>query len=954
MMKMIQAHINKNRCISIYYLLFFAQLFIQIFSTENIKKSLRILNSYSQITLIINGTGNQKILNDYKYMPYKILVNDEAQNTTDIIVYDLKNEINNVTLIWDHLFDDCASMFDSLNNIIEIDCSKFDSSEVTNMWSMFYHCENLKYINLKYMNTSKLNYMRAMFDGCYSLVSLDLSYFDTSQVTHMGWLFKKCYSLVSLDLGNFNTELVEDMRQIFLECYSLIYLNLISFKVKNDCIIDKSFDGISDDLIYCMNNDKNSPNFVSALEIHSKKNECGNMCFHESKKIIASKKTCIDNCMNDNVYKYEYNNICYKSCLNEDNLNDDDLCYEDLIKNKFYVNNNSDNNIIDIIKNKIENNEIDSLFIQENNKKYQLIPSDTEYNFQNNNISFINIGKCEDILRNEYNISNDVKLLIFKIDIYEEGLLIPIIEYEVYNSKTREKLNLTLCKSTKIEIFIPVQIEEDKLYKYDPNSKYYNDKCFPSTTDQKTDITLNDRRIEFNRNNMSLCESICEFNGYDRNSKKVKCKCDVKNQISDNMIIYKSFTEIKSMLNLDVIKCYHVLFTREGFIYNIGSYILLSIIFYYIISLIFFISKGFKNLSDKIKDFVRKIKNDANFPDENFKKNKKKRKRKKKFGTFSKNKSSKGLINAISKNEPPKNKKIFKKRNSNKKIKSIHFLNTDNSKSNAKIEPKLSATLSKRQNKKSKTHVLGLNSNFKSKKNILSNKNLPINYNDYEINSLSYKEALIIDKRNYFQYYFSLLRSKHLLIFTFYTSNDYNSTIIKICLFFFSFSLYYFVNALFFTDSTLHVIYEDLGIYNLIFQIPKILYSTCISSAIELIVTSLSLTQKNILELKKYKGNLAEKIKDILKCLIAKFTLFFIISFFFLIIFWYYLSCFCSVYKNTQIYLIKNSLISYCLSLLYPLLFYLIPGIFRIPSLRTSKKNMEAMYKFSKFIQLIY
>ena len=262
--------------------------------------------------------------------------------------------------------------------------------------------------------------------------------------------------------------------------------------------------------------------------------------------------------------------------------------------------------------------------------------------------------------------------------------------------------------------------------------------------------------------------------------------------------------------------------------------------------------------------------------------------------------------------------------------------------------------MSKRQNKKSKTHVLGLNSNFKSKKNILSNKNLPINYNDYEINSLSYKEALIIDKRNYFQYYFSLLRSKHLLIFTFYTSNDYNSTIIKICLFFFSFSLYYFVNALFFTDSTLHVIYEDLGIYNLIFQIPKILYSTCISSAIELIVTSLSLTQKNILELKKYKGNLAEKIKDILKCLIAKFTLFFIISFFFLIIFWYYLSCFCSVYKNTQIYLIKNSLISYCLSLLYPLLFYLIPGIFRIPSLRTSKKNMEAMYKFSKFIQLIY
>ena len=953
MVRLFQLYTIKNWYISIYLLFFVQLLFIQILSFENEKTGLRILNSYSQISLIINGTGNQQILSYPKFKPYKILVNDEIQNTTDITVYGLKKQINNVTLIWDNLFNDCLGMFENLNNIIEIDCSKFDSSEVTNMWSMFYHCEELKYINLKYMNTSKLNYMRAMFDGCYSLVSLDLSYFDTSHVTHMGWLFKKCYSLVSLDLWNFNTELVDDMRQIFFDCSSLVYLNLNSFKVKNDCIIDNSFDGISDDFIYCLNNDNNNPNFVSALESHSKINECGNTCFHESKKIIVSKKTCIDNCMNDNKYKYEYNNICYKSCLSQDNLNNDDLCYEDLIKNHFYVNNNnSDNNIINIIKNKIENNQTDSLFIQENNKIYQLMPSDTEYNIQNNNISFVSLGKCEDILRNEYKISKDVKLLIFKIDIYEKGLYIPIIEYEVYNSKTREKLNLTFCQNTKIDIYIPAHIEEDKLYKHDPNSKYYNDKCYPYTTEKKTDIILNDRRKEFNSNNMSLCESLCEFNGYDSNSKKVKCKCNVKNQISGNAIIYKSFAEIKSMLNLDVVKCYHVLFTREGLFNNIGSYILLSIIFYYIISLIIFISKGFKNLSDKINELVIKIKNDTNIPNEKSKKIK--RKRKKKFGIISKNKSSKDLINSINKNEPPKSKKIFRKINSSKKNKSIHILNTDHSKSNAKIEPKLNTTFRKRQNKQSKTHVLGLNSNIKSKKKILTNKNISLNYNDYEFNSLSYEKALIIDKRNYFQYYFSLLRSKHLLIFTFYTSNDYNSAIIKICLFFFSFSLYYFINALFFTDSTLHVIYEEFGIYNLIFQMPKILYSNCISSAIELIVTTLSLTQKNILELKKYKSNLVQKIKDILKCLIVKFILFFIISFFFLIIFWYYLSCFCSVYQNTQIYLIKNTLISYCLSFIYPLLFYLIPGIFRIPSLRDPKKNMEVMYKFSKFIQLIY
>ena len=135
---------------------------------------------------------------------------------------------------------------------------------------------------------------------------------------------------------------------------------------------------------------------------------------------------------------------------------------------------------------------------------------------------------------------------------------------------------------------------------------------------------------------MSLCESLCEFNGYDSNNKKVKCKCNVKSQISNSTIIYKSFTEIKSILNLEVVKCYRVLFTREGLINNIGSYVLLSIIFYYIISLIIFISKGYKILSDKINELIIKIKNDTNVTYE--KEKKIKRKRKKKFGFFSKNK----------------------------------------------------------------------------------------------------------------------------------------------------------------------------------------------------------------------------------------------------------------------------------------------------------------------------
>ena len=82
-----------------------------------------------------------------------------------------------------------------------------------------------------------------------------------------------------------------------------------------------------------------------------------------------------------------------------------------------------------------------------------------------------------------------------------------------------------------------------------------------------------------------------------------------------------------------------------------------------------------------------------------------------------------------------------------------------------------------------------------------------------------------------------------------------------------------------------------------------------------------------------------------------KFVLFFNFNFIFLILFWYYLSIFCAVYKKTQIILIKDTIISFCLSLVYPFLFNLFPGIFRLVSLRNSKKNRPCLYKISTLIQ---
>ena len=234
-------------------------------------------------------------------------------------------------------------------------------------------------------------------------------------------------------------------------------------------------------------------------------------------------------------------------------------------------------------------------------------------------------------------------------------------------------------------------------------------------------------------------------------------------------------------------------------------------------------------------------------------------------------------------------------------------------------------------------------------------KNEFIDLTDYEINLLEYKDALYIDKRTYSQYYISLLKTRHMIFFTFFSYHDYNSQIIKLSFFFFSITLFFTVNALFFNESALHRIKEDGGSFNIVYQLPQIVYSSLISLVINAIVKSLCLTEKNIIQIKiiETKEDIKKESKSILKCISKKIICYFILTFILLIFFWYYLACFCAVYKNTQLHLFKDVLISYGLSMLYPFLIYLLPGIFRIIALRTQKKDKEIIYKFSKLLQIL-
>jgi hypothetical protein len=116
----------------------------------------------------------------------------------------------------------------------------------------------------------------------------------------------------------------------------------------------------------------------------------------------------------------------------------------------------------------------------------------------------------------------------------------------------------------------------------------------------------------------------------------------------------------------------------------------------------------------------------------------------------------------------------------------------------------------------------------------------------------------------------------------------------------------------------MHKIYKDYCNYNIIYQIPQILYSSIISIVINMILKILSLSENKILQLKQEKDykNTIKKSKHIKKCLSIKFITFLIISLFLLLFFWYFISCFCAVYINTQMILIQDTISSFVLSMI--------------------------------------
>ena len=942
-----------------------------------------ILSNYYSFLNCIDIVDN----NNYEFNCYKSHSNINIQfNNTDIC----QNCGNNYYKIFNNLYDNdsfvnCYSSPEGYyldgNNVFQKICYLSCKSCDINGNETHNNCIECKD---DYFYELILNGYKNCYNDC-----LLYHYYDEENIKH--------FCTQDMNCPDKYNKLIFDKNECIDECSKD---SIYKYEFNNSCYKECP-QNTKNNSFYCEEilNEQTTTDFVNSYDLtedssNDISNESDNTLYN-SNSIQNSYGSIISNDISQNSFISESNEKITDFPSNYQNLEDisqnfsDEVNATNIISNSYYtfntkdINQNSNNyelsDTSDIInKNKTEliisiieklinnynnsNNLDDTLFY---NIFISLASSEILKSDKNKNKSSINLGKCEYNLKNEYNISYNDSLYILKIEIYKEGMKIPKIEYEVYYPLYNQnliKLNLSICKNEKIDLSIPVKITED-IDKYNSSSGYYNDLCYKSTSQYGTDIIISDRREEYIYNNMTLCEENCELVGYDYISEKAKCSCSVKinlplfeNIYFDKNRLKQNFMDINNIANLNLIKCIKNVFNKS-LKKNSGFFILIFIYILYFICLVAFYCTFNIFIKNKLNKIVK-----AKIEVDKSNKNKK--------DLFSKKEPNIKYINIYKKNEIYKTKDILKIEE-NREIKiSI------NSNSNTHFPPKKNILTKMRGRNLNTDNLHQINNFFSTKYNMngsnskaiilssvsdKSEKKCSINeeileYNDKELNSLSYKDALLKDHRTFIQYYLSLLRYGNLFMFSFVNNKDYNPRIIKMFLFFLFFAVHFTINAFFFNDNTMHDIYQSKGKFDFIYQIPQILYSSLISLAINILIKYLSLSEDKILHL-KHMNSIGDDIhiqaNKIIRTLKIKFSLFFIITFFLLFIFWIYMTCFCGIYVNTQGYLIKDSIMSFLLSLLSPFIKYLIPGIFRIPALRSKEGNKSYLYGLSKIIQII-
>lgn len=253
-----------------------------------------------------------------------------------------------------------------------------------------------------------------------------------------------------------------------------------------------------------------------------------------------------------------------------------------------------------------------------------------------NDLSILELGNCEQKLKEQYNIDENTELLIFTYEKTTGSTVEKDIQYEIIDPNTHNKLDLSICidNSLNINIYIHVKLNEketqlcnevnDQEYDIlDLNGKFYTDICTPFTSDRNSDILLVDRVNYYSKViNETTYPNNCDLLFFISSNNILKCKCEINNESINTTMInnkYKSpfhlfrFLDDYKHTSYKTMRCYKLVFDSEIFKINAGSILVLLFFIAYLTFMGLYIYKNISPLKTIISQIMQNnAKNNSN------------------------------------------------------------------------------------------------------------------------------------------------------------------------------------------------------------------------------------------------------------------------------------------------------------------------------------------------------
>ena len=327
-------------------------------------------------------------------------------------------------------------------------------------------------------------------------------------------------------------------------------------------------------------------------------------------------------------YGYTFNNsnkICVPKPF-------DECCIEEILKGKCTnkkITTEQIKEVYQILNQRIseDSNEL----IETKNAIFQMTTLEFQKYLNNSNVSSIDLGECEDIIKIEKGLSENDNLLILKLDIKNDDLSSTYVQYAIYDPRTLDLISLDLCVASNIIINIPKTLDQNTRSIYislnqsgynlfDLNDSFYKDICSTYTTENGTDLILSDRKniIYDNSGQISMCQNGCTFQYFNLTTNKSQCYCFVQTEevitnISNTQLtankLFESFYKSLKNSNFMVLKCFKLVFSKQGIKNNIGSYVMTLFNFIFISLLFIYIIKDNKTINFFIQEILKKVSN---------------------------------------------------------------------------------------------------------------------------------------------------------------------------------------------------------------------------------------------------------------------------------------------------------------------------------------------------------